>query len=132
MKGTTVSIIGCWRLVEVRGYDPDGRPVADHRYGPEPRGILQFTAARMQAALGDGRAALPEGATRFWIAYTGPYTFDGEVLVTRVDDTSDPARLGTDQIRQVRMEGERLVLTPPPSPYLGVMVLLDLHWEKIG
>jgi hypothetical protein len=49
-----------------------------------------------------------------------------------VDETSDPARLGTDQIRQVRMEGERLVLTPPPSLFGGVMVLLDLHWEKIG
>ena len=126
------SIIGCWRLVEVRGYHPDGRRVADHRYGPEPRGILQFTPARMQAALGDGRADMPAGATRFWIAYTGPYSFDGEVLVTRVDDTSDPARLGTDQIRQVRMEGERLVLTPPPSLFGGVMVLLDLHWERIG
>jgi hypothetical protein len=75
---------------------------------------------------------MPAGVTRFWIAYTGPYTFDGEVLVTRVDDTSDPARLGTDQVRQVRMEGERLVLTPPPSLFGGVMVLLDLHWEKIG
>lgn len=127
-----MSIIGCWRLVEVRGYDPDGRPVADHRYGPEPRGILQFTAARMQAALGDGRAEMPAGTSRFWIAYTGPYTFDGEVLVTRVDDTSDPARLGTDQVRQVRVEGERLVLTPPPSPFKDVMVLLDLYWERIG
>jgi hypothetical protein len=127
-----LQVIGCWRLLEVRGYDAAGRPVAEHRYGPQPSGILQFTAARMQAALGDGRATLPPGATRFWIAYTGPYSFDGRVLVTRVDDTSDPARLGTDQVRQVRMEGERLILTPPPSPFRGVMQLLDLFWDRIG
>jgi hypothetical protein len=36
-------------------------------------------------------------------------TYDGE----RVDAASDPTRIGSDQVRGVRFEGERMVLIPP-------------------
>ena len=35
-------------------------------------------------------------------------------LMTRVDAASDPGRIGSDQVRGVRFEGELVVLTPPP------------------
>ena len=127
-----MDIIGFWRLAEVRGFDTDGRPVAEHRYGPEPTGILHVTGTRMQAALGDGRATLPPGATRFWIAYSGPCSFDGQVFVTQVEASSDPAWIGTAQPRAVRAEGDRLVLTPPLRPFRDTMQRLDLVWERIG
>ena len=33
---------------------------------------------------------------------------------TRVEAASDPTRIGSDQVRGVRFEGERMVLIPPP------------------
>lgn len=127
-----MDIIGFWRLVDVRGFDTDGRPVAEHRYGPEPTGILHVAATRMQAALGDGRAVLPPGTARFWIAYSGPCSFDGQVFVTQVEAASDPAWIGSAQPRTVRAEGERLILTPPLRPFRDTMQRLDLVWERIG
>lgn len=127
-----MDITGFWRLVEVRGFATDDRPVAEHRYGPNPTGILHIAAGRMQAALGDGRAELPPGDARFWIAYSGPCSFDGQVFVTQVEAPSDPAWIGTAQPRAVRAEGERLVLTPPLRPFRDTMQRLDLVWERIG
>ena len=58
--------------------------------------------------------------------------FDGATLVTRVDACSDPARMGSDQVRRVRFEGDRLVLVPPPRPWQGVTQHRELLWEKVG
>ena len=62
----------------------------------------------------DGRKELPAGVSWEYRSYCGNYTDDGEKLVTRVDPASDPSWIGSDQVRRVRFEGERMVLTPPP------------------
>ena len=59
-------------------------------------------------------------------------TFDGSTLVTKVDAALDPARMGTEQVRKVRFEGERMILTPPPLEVNGVKVTRELTWEKIS
>ena len=124
------SLVGIWRLVEVRARDPEGRSIASE-YGPAPIGTVQFGAQRMMAALGDSRPPA-EGETRFWVAYTGVWSLDGAVLSTRVDAAHPANRIGTDQVRQVRFEGERMVLQPPPRLVEGVMNHLELAWERAG
>jgi hypothetical protein len=57
---------------------------------------------------------MPAGVNREYSSYCGNYTYDGGKLVTRVDAASDPSRIGSDQVRGVRFEGERMVLIPPP------------------
>jgi len=123
-------LIGIWRLVEVRARDPEGRPIASE-FGPEPIGTVQFGPQRMMAALGDGRPPAA-GETRFWVAYTGAWSLDGAVLSTRVDAAHPANRIGTDQVRQVRWEGTRVVLQPPPRLVNGVMNHLELEWERVG
>lgn len=123
-------LIGIWRLVEVRARDPEGRPVASE-FGPAPIGTVQFGPGRMMAALGDGRPPA-EGEARFWVAYTGVWRFDGTVLSTRVDAAHPANRIGTDQVRQVRWDGDRVVLSPPPRMVRGVMHHLELAWEKVA
>lgn len=123
-------LVGVWRLVEVRARDPDGRPIASE-FGPAPIGTVQFGAQRMMAALGDGRPPVA-GERRFWVAYTGVWSLDGTVLSTRVDAAYPASRIGTDQVRQVRWEGARLVLQPPPRMVDGVMNHLEQAWEKLG
>jgi hypothetical protein len=125
-----LSMIGTWRLVEVRAFDPEGRPVPS-QYGPTPMGVVQFAPDRMMAVLGDSRSPAA-GEGRFYTSYTGPWRFDGTTLVTRVDGCSDPSRMGTDQVRGVRAEGERIVLTPPPRAVGGVMQQPELVWERLA
>ncbi|MCE2919653.1 MAG: lipocalin-like domain-containing protein [Roseomonas sp.] len=127
-----ISLLGTWQLLRVRATNAAGQPLEHHQYGPEPTGIVQFGAKRMQAATGDGRAVLPPGVKRFWSAYTGNYTFDGQTLITRVDDSNLAERIGGDQVRKVRAEGTGVWLKPPPRMVDGAMQQLELYWERIG
>jgi hypothetical protein len=68
----------------------------------------------MMSVVCDGRPELPVGAAREYSSYCGNYTYDGTRLVTRVDAASDPSRIGSDQVRGVRFQGERMVLIPAP------------------
>jgi hypothetical protein len=68
----------------------------------------------MMSVVCDGRKELPSGVSREYSSYCGNYTYDGEKLVTRVDAASDPSRIGSDQLRGVRFEGDRMVLISPP------------------
>ncbi len=51
----------------------------------------------------------------------------------RVDAASDPARVGTDQVRDVRFDGKLMVLRPPLRPYGSKPAeQRELYWEKIA
>ena len=106
------SIVGTWKLIHATARDAAGaaRPSP---YGGKALGRVTFTAdGRMMSVVCDGRKALPAGVSREYSSYCGSYTYDGEKLVTRVDAASDPSRIGSDQVRGVRFEGENMVLTP--------------------
>src|SRR6201993_2776697 len=110
------SIVGTWKPLHATARDPAGaaRPLP---YGGKAPGRVTFTAdGRMMSVVCDGRKELPAGVSREYSSYCGNYTYDGEKLVTRVDAASDPTRIGSDQVRGVRFEGERMVLIPPPAP----------------
>jgi lipocalin-like protein len=127
------SIVGTWRLAMTRAHDDAGEPMHPP-YGPAPMGVVVFSAdGRMVAALCDARPQLPDGeGDREYSSYCGAYTFDGTTLVTRVDAAADRSRLGGDQVRRVRFEGERLVLMPPPRPWRGVMQHREMFFERIA
>jgi hypothetical protein len=126
------SIVGTWKLVGSSAKDKDGKPMPDP-YGGKPMGRVTFTAdGRMMAVTCDGRTELPAGVKREYSSYCGNYTFDGTKLVTRVDAASDPSRIGGDQVRGVRLEGERVVLMPPPRQTEAGEQHRELTWEKIA
>lgn len=126
------SIVGTWKLVAAAARDKDGNPLPDP-YGGRPLGRLVLTGdGRMMAVTCDGRPELPPGETREYSSYIGRYTFDGARLVTRVDGASDPSRVGGDQVRGVRFDGERMVLLPPPRPTEGGEQHRELTWERIA
>lgn len=122
--GVISKLIGTWRLVATRAVDGHGRPVRAP-YGPVPRGIVTFGVdGRMMAVLCDGRPVLPPGETvREFNSYAGNFTFDGRQLVTEVDAASNPDWIGSEQVRSVRLEGQRLIL---------VNRLRTLEWERLG
>jgi lipocalin-like protein len=97
-------------------------------------GRVTFTAeGRMTSVVCDGRAELPSGVRPEYSSYCGAYTFDGARLVTRVDAASDPRRVGGDQVRGVRFEGERMILTPPPRRTgANNEEYREIAWERIA
>src|SRR5690348_3454341 len=108
------SIVGTWKLLRAAAQDAKGTPLQPP-YGGHGIGRLTLTATgRMMSVVCDGRSELPAGSRREYSSYCGNYRFDGERLVTRVDAASDPGRIGSDQVRGVRFEGDRMVLIPPP------------------
>ena len=104
------SIVGTWRLVEAKSHDPKGQPLSVP-YGGKGMGRVMFSAeGRMMAVVCDGRPELPADTRRDYSSYCGNYKFDGTQLITRVDAASDPARIGSDQVRDVSFDGDRMIL----------------------
>lgn len=129
------SLVGVWRLIDITNKDAEGR-ILPSSYGPLKMGLITFTEHnRMMVVICDGREHLPEGETgREYTSYAGTYRFDGTTLVTKVDCSTptEPNRIGTDQVRPARFEGNRVILTAPPVPINGVVNYRDLTWEKIA
>jgi hypothetical protein len=128
-----MDIVGTWRLVRAEAFDAEGKP-QPAPYGGTPLGRLILGAnGRMMAMTGDGREVVPAGQAREYNTYAGNYKFDGKQLVTRVDACSNPAYMGTDQVRGVSLEGGLMVLRPPLRPQFGrPPEHRVLYWERIS
>ena len=124
------SLVGVWKLVAARAFDDAGRELPPP-LGPHPIGTVTFEAERMAGVAADDRASLPPDASlRFFIAYTGIYRFDGEVLVTRADDASKP-ELIVEQVRRIRFESPTRMVALPVSGVPG-QGGIEFVWERIG
>lgn len=126
------AITGTWRLVRAVSRDAEGRALSAPYGGVGQGRVVLGADGRMMAVLCDGRATIPDGGKREYSSYCGNYTFDGKQLVTRVDAASDPARIGSDQVRDVRFEDGLMVLRPPLRSYGGAAEQRELYWEKIA
>jgi len=126
------SIIGTWRLVAASARDGNGEPLPSP-YGAQGMGRVAFTTqGRMMSVVCDGRSELPAGVQRDYSSYCGNYTFDGARLVTKVDAASDPSRIGSEQVRDVRFDGDRMILRPPPRRSGAGTEQRELTWERIA
>jgi hypothetical protein len=97
------SLIGIWKLIETRAFDDAGEQVPSS-FGPKPMGIVIFDGEQGVVMGGDGRKTLPPEIKRTFVAYCGPYTFDGTRLVTHADAASSPDLL-SDQVRHIHFDG---------------------------
>jgi Lipocalin-like domain len=128
-----ISIVGTWRLVRAEAFDANGKPQPTP-YGGAPIGRVMFTSSgRMMAMTGDGRQEVPAGQGREYNTYAGTYTCNGKRLITRVDSCSNPAYMGTEQVREIGHEGGLMVLRPPVRAYVGrPREQRVLYWERIS
>ena len=67
------------------------------------------------------------------IAYAGTFTFDGKTVTHHVDISWNENWTGTDQVRNIRLEGGKLYITtnPQPSGIDGKVIVAELIWEKV-
>jgi hypothetical protein len=126
------SIVGTWRLIAAAAYDENGGALPPP-YGGKGMGRVTFSGeGRMMSVVCDGRPELPLGAHREYSSYCGNYTFDGTRLVTKVDAASDPGRIGSEQVRDVRFDGDRMILLPPRRRSGTLSEQRELTWERIA
>jgi hypothetical protein len=118
----TEELVGTWRLVRfTRTNVATGE--AQDTFGKTPSGFIQFgrDGRMMMLVVKEQRAAPPEPEKmteqqradlfKTMIAYGGTYTFDGKALTCHLDVTWNQAWTGTDIVRHVTLEGNKLVLT---------------------
>jgi hypothetical protein len=129
-EAVTMNIIGTWRLIAEAATDADGRPQPT-LFGPSPMGVATFdSSGRIVLIAVDGRSEEPEGKRTF-LSYSGRFGFDGRQLTTLVDAANDPAMVGTSQVRDVRFDRSRLILSPPVGFKGEADVRREYTWEKI-
>jgi lipocalin-like protein len=134
---------GVWRLVSYSAKDPD-TGAAVHPYGAGAHGYLIYTVGQRMTALvtAEGRKPMAsvepsaeERAEAFstCTAYMGTYRWEGDRVVHDVDVALHPNWVGMQQVRQARLEGNRLTLTTPPTPTPpdGRVRVGTLVWERM-
>ena len=117
----TNRLIGSWRLVSYETTDAAGRtarPYGDAvgRISYDAHGNMAGQVMRPDRAhveSGDAQAQEALRAYRGYIAYFGTYEVaaDGASVVHHVQGALNPAWVGGDQIRGLRFDGERLILS---------------------
>lgn len=136
-------LLGTWTLVAAeREAIPSGEKTAF--LGENPSGFLHYLAdGRMMAIITrDGRKApagkvanAPEAEAliRSMVAYGGRYECDGDTVTHHCDISWNQSFTGTRQVRTVTFEGDRLILSPPPSPDPtdGTMSVRRLTWRRL-
>jgi len=137
-------LVGTWKLVSVVSKTDKG-DVNNAVYGANPKGFITYTAeGRMIVVITeDGRkplsvndrvaAPMEERAQAFSTstAYAGTYTFTGDKVVHHVEVASVPNWVNTDQVRMVKIQGDRVTLATPPLSRGGVMQTFELTWERL-
>ena len=113
------NIVGTWALIKTKAVDANGTPTKTAPFGgTDFIGRVVFTKeGRMSAAITDARGKIPEEESREYSCYAGAYTLKDSMLITKVDACSDPARMGTEQVRTVSFEDGIMVLQPPLRSY---------------
>ena len=67
------------------------------------------------------------------LSYAGTYSINGNVVTHHVDVSWNEPWTGSDQTRNVRLEGDWLHLSPPPSPdpLDGKLSVRRMVWERV-
>ena len=132
-------LIGSWRLVSYETTDAaggKGKPYGDAvgRISYDAHGNMTGQVMRPDRSPADPGASPADWARAAYlgyIAYFGTYDVaaDGQSVVHHVQGSLNPAWVGGDQVRQLRFDGERLILSTNTSKD-GVAILHELTWEK--
>ena len=130
-------LVGSWRLVSYETTDDSGRrgrPYGDAvgRISYDANGNMTGQVMRPDRGIvqgGDARAAA--AAYLGYIAYFGTYEIaaDGRSVVHHVQGSLNPGWVGGDQVRMLRFDGDRLILSTETRKD-GAAVRHELTWER--
>jgi len=133
-------LIGAWKIVSSFQEDVQSKE-RFHLFGDHPNGYAVFTPTGRVSFILTAESRKPPQTTddqaaayRTMVAYSGKFRIENDKLITTVDASWDEGRVGTEQIRLFRIDGERLYIetaNPVRDPNLtGKMLRGFLIWEK--
>jgi hypothetical protein len=138
-------LVGTWRLVSAGTFRKDGAFEPYPEYGPNPRGYLMYdSTGHMCVSLANpdhprwANAEKPTNAEKVrsydvFFSYCGTYEVrekEGRVI-HRPEMGSWPHYIGTDQNRNFRLEGDRLILSSEETPPNGEHRRYQITWQRI-
>ena len=135
---------GTWRLVSYKRTVLATGETTDI-FGKAPHGFISYGRDGRMVVLmvSDKRPKPPDLAKvtdqervelfQTAIAYGGTYTYDGKTVTHHIDISLNGNWTGTDQVREVKFDGNRLILAthPAPSPVDGKVQTAVLTWEQV-
>ena len=135
--------LGTWKLVSVTfQYEDTGEKTQP--YGAHPSGYLSYGAdCRMYALIvGEGRKPtagdVPTGTEKAGlydglVAYAGTWSIAGDQVSHHVDISWNQAWTGTTQVRQFRIDGDRLYIRSIPAKSFqdGRVITAALEWLRV-
>jgi len=138
-------LYGTWTLVSFTQRDV-ATGITTDIFGRSPRGFLSYSRdGRMNAILVKDKRPLPADMAQATIedraqlfssmyAYAGTFTVDGNTVTHHVDISWNENWTGSDQVRNVRLEGDRLYIStnPQSSGLDGKIVVAELVWQKVN
>jgi hypothetical protein len=141
---TNDKLVGTWKLVSVSSSTSTGER-NETPYGASPAGFLTYTSdGRVTAMISyDGRkplsnsdrslAPVEEQAQAFktFLAYAGRYTLSGDKVVHHVEISSFQNYVNTDLVRNIKFQGDRIILTTPPASVNGKIQTVELIWQRL-
>lgn len=137
-RGAELMVVGNWKIESFVNEElATGKKTAP--LGEHPKGYLIYTPqGRMVALLVHETRSPPKvdedriNLHKYMIAYSGRYTVEGDKVVHHVDVSWNQAWTGTDQVRFVKVEGDRLTITTAPlkDPITGAEVRGVSVWER--
>jgi uncharacterized protein RhaS with RHS repeats len=134
MPLTREALVGSWRLVSSRR---TAAGVTVLPWGMRPSGVITYTpegrlhvliqrGGRSRAQAGASTPAEKARLLDAFVAYAGTFTVDGDAVLHRIELASDPAMVGTTQVRRAATDGRRLTLTSAGGEPVWVNV-----WARI-
>jgi Lipocalin-like domain len=139
------NLVGTWQLVSAGTFRKDGTFEPYPEYGPNPKGYLMYDkTGHMCVSLANPNHphwADPEKPTDAeklrsydaFFAYCGTYEVrqqEGRVI-HRPEVGSWPHYIGTDQNRNFRLEGDRLILSDEETPPGGEQRKYQITWRRV-
>ncbi len=138
------AILGTWKLVSASSSTSGGKR-DETPFGQNPGGFLTYTHdGRMSAMISyGGRKRLSSSnlglapveeqaeAYRTFVAYAGRYTLNSDHVIHHVEISSIQDWAGTDLVRSIKFEGERIILVAPPAPVDGGLQSFELIWQRL-
>ena len=136
-------LVGTWKLVSMTHTTDQGevkflmghKPTGFITYTPDGRMSVVITAeARKPLSVNDRFAAPAEERAEAFstvIAYAGRYTFTGDKIIHHVEVSWLPNYAGTDLVRFIKLQGDRLILRTPPMLQAGAQITTELVWELL-
>jgi len=137
-------LYGTWRLVSFQRTIADTGEKKD-LFGKSPKGLIIYgrDGRMLVLMVGDKRPKLPDLAKvtdqerldlfKTMLSYGGTYAFDGKIIKHQVEVSWNENWTGTEQVRVVKFEGNRLIMSTMPSigSLDGKLGSAVLTWERV-